>query len=290
MRAHAWLQRRLLTWFSKYQRSLPWRKTRNPYHILVSEIMLQQTQVDRVIPKYLAFLKKFPSLQKLAKAQQSTVIAAWSGLGYNRRARNLHQLAKKVVREHGGILPHTPQALQELPGIGPYTAAAVVCFAFSAPVALVDVNVRRVLGRVLHGAAGPATLGESEVWKLAAALVPKQSVTWNSALMDFGATVCTARLPKCATCPLQKKCLAYPEVLRFAPAPSQAKPAFMGSDRYWRGQILRYLQAQPRHLATSRKLAATFRPLGLSARRFSVLIERLQDERLLQLRGKTVRL
>lgn len=285
-----WLQKRLLAWYSKHQRDLPWRKTHNPYNILVSEIMLQQTQVDRVIPKYLAFLKKFPTLPKLAKAQQGKVIAAWSGLGYNRRARNLHQLAIKVMREYGGVLPRTPQSLQELPGIGPYTAAAVACFAFGAPVALVEVNVRRVLGRVLRGITGPTALDESEVWELAAALVPKQSVAWNSALMDFGATVCTARTPKCATCPLQEKCLAYPEVLSIPPTTKKAKPAFIGSDRYWRGQILRYLQAQPRQSAASITIAKAFQHLGLSARRFSVLVERLKNEQLLQLRGKTVRL
>ena len=290
MTKHAWVQKCLLGWYAKHRRDLPWRKTHDPYRILVSEIMLQQTQVSRVIPKYLAFVREFPTLQQLAKAPQGKVITMWSGLGYNRRARNLQQLAIKIVQDYAGVLPRTPQALRELPGIGPYTAAAVACFAFGAPVALVDVNVRRVLGRVMQGVNGPTALSETAMWALAAALVPKQSVTWNSALMDFGATVCTARTPKCATCPLQAKCVAYPEVLNTPPKVAKIKPAFAGSDRYWRGKILLYLQSQPKQSTATETLESVFQRLGLPKRRLLVLVERLANEHLLQLHAKTVRL
>ncbi|MEK7632107.1 MAG: A/G-specific adenine glycosylase [Patescibacteria group bacterium] len=290
MDKRAWVQRRLLHWYAKHQRDLPWRRTKNPYYIVVSEVMLQQTQVDRVVPKYRAFLKKFPTLQKLAHAPQGQVIAAWSGLGYNRRARNLHQLAQQVVRNYGGKLPRTPQELQTLPGIGPYTAAAVACFAFAAPVALVEVNVRRVLGRLYHGVRGPATLTEPAVWKLAARQVPKQSVAWNSALMDFGATVCIARLPKCATCPLQARCAAYPAVLNQAPAPKKSTAPFTDSDRFWRGRIIHRLHVRQKQLKTLRTLQAYFFTQGLPGQRFRALLKRLVAEKLVEQRGRAVSL
>ncbi|MEK7569912.1 MAG: A/G-specific adenine glycosylase [Patescibacteria group bacterium] len=284
------LQRRLLSWYGKHQRDLPWRRTKNPYHILVSEMMLQQTQVDRVIPKYQVFLQKFPTLRHLARARQGSVITAWSGLGYNRRARNLHQLAKQVVKKYDGTLPRTPQELQQLPGIGPYTSAAVACFAFGAPVALVDVNVRRVLGRVYHGVTGPQRITEPVMWQLASEHVPSNSVAWNSALMDFGATMCTARTPKCAVCPLQKNCAAYPAILT-APAPVRAKQqSFTDSDRYWRGKIIAMLQTVPKKSSRTQALQQALLQQGLGLKRFRLLLTRLTAEQLVRRKGEIVRL
>ncbi len=278
------IQVRLLRWYRKHRRDLPWRQTTDPYAILVSEIMLQQTQVERVVPKYQAFLKRFPSLRALARSQQADVIRAWAGLGYNRRARYLHQLARVVIMHQRGALPQSPQALQALPGIGPYTAAAVACFAFGAPVALVDVNVRRVLGRLEKGVRGPATLGTKALWLLAAQYVPKKSsVTWNSALMDFGATVCTARKPHCESCPLQTQCRAYPAILG---TPMIAKPtkAFVDSTRYWRGKIVSFLRKQT---STPRTMQRMFALQGLPAARLQALLHDLQQEALVHfVRGR----
>lgn len=284
------VQKKLLIWFSKHRRDLPWRRTKNPYHILVSEIMLQQTQVDRVIPKYQAFLKRFPSLSALAKARQASVIAQWAGLGYNRRARNLHQLAKKVVKEHNGKLPVQPSVLESLPGIGPYTAAAVACFAYGAPVALVDVNVRRVLGRIFHGVDGPKKLSEATLWKLAGSMVPpKHAVTWNSSLMDFGATMCTKRSPKCATCPLQKQCAAYPAMLTQTIV-QEKKEAFHDSNRFWRGRMIQYLREQPRRSALTAALHHAMVTAGLEPVRSDVLLQSLAKDGLVQMRGNRVSL
>lgn len=284
MRKTRVLQQQLLRWFAARKRDLPWRHARSAYEILVSEVMLQQTQVDRVIPAYRAFLKQFPSLAALARARQATVIRAWAGLGYNGRARNLHQLAKRVARLHGGVLPRTPEALRALPGVGPYTAAAVACFAFGAPVALVDVNVRRVLGRYVRGVTGPRALPEKELWEIAGSLVPpRASIAWNSALMDFGALVCTARKPRCVTCPLQRTCRAYPKVLDGTPPHARAQP-FVGSTRYLRGRMVAQLRSGAK---TFRTLRACVSSGELSADAFRSILKGLQSDGLVRyVRGK----
>lgn len=214
----------------------------------------------------------------------------WSGLGYNRRARNLHQLSKQVVKKYKGKLPKTPQELQGLPGIGPYTSAAVACFAFGAPVALVDVNVRRVLGRVYYGVTGPRRTPESAMWQLASEHVPPQSVAWNSALMDFGATVCTARSPKCEACPLQKYCAAYPAVLTVDTHERVKQKAFTDSDRYWRGRIIATLQAMPKKSSSRIGLQQLLRQRGLPVKRFRPLLARLVIEHLVRQEAETIRL
>src|SRR3954451_14665892 len=173
----------LRAWFQTYSRDLPWRRTRDPYRILVSEIMLQQTQVDRVLLKYRAFLETFPTLQALADAAPGDVIRAWAGLGYNRRALNLQRTARAVLDEYGGVFPDTPAELQRLPGLGPYTAGAVACFAFERDVAFMDTNIRRVGRRVFAGPedAPPAT-SERELLQLAADAVPAgDGYLWNQA-------------------------------------------------------------------------------------------------------------
>jgi A/G-specific adenine glycosylase len=202
----------LLTWYAQYGRDLPWRKTDNPYHILVSEMMLQQTQVDRVIPKYHEFLEQYPDLAALAEAETDEVKAAWKPLGYNIRPVRLQMIAREVQAEYGGAIPETPDALQKLKGIGKYTAAAVSCFGYNKPVALVDTNVDRVLQRIFYGRPASQTTPETKmIWELAEALLPPdQAYDYNQALMDFGATVCVARKPLCLTCPMKELCLAYP--------------------------------------------------------------------------------
>jgi A/G-specific adenine glycosylase len=194
--------RKLLAWYKRNARVLPWRETRNPYAILVSEFMLQQTQVSRVLDYYPRFLKRFPTIGALARSRPKAVMEAWDGLGYYARARNLHKLAREVTRLHDGTVPDKPEALRTLPGVGRYTAGAVACFAYEKPVPTVDTNVRRVLERVFAA---------KDVWELAGKLVPKngeRSWRFNQALMELGALVCTARKPKCPKCPLKSDCLA----------------------------------------------------------------------------------
>jgi A/G-specific adenine glycosylase len=208
---------RLLAWYAANGRDLPWRHTRDPYAILVSEVMLQQTQVERVLPKYREFLERFPTLAVLAAAPASEVIRAWAPLGYNVRAVRLQQIARQVVNECGGALPETVDGLLALKGIGRYTAGAVACFAFGAPVATVDTNIRRVLWRVFRGvepAVWPAGQASArEALALAEWALPEGSAyDWQQALMDLGATVCASRRPACERCPLASCCAALAEV------------------------------------------------------------------------------
>ena len=202
-------RRRLLSWWRHAARDLPWRRTRDPYRVLVSEFMLQQTQVSRVAEYYPRFLERFPDLQSLARAPARAVREAWDGLGYYARARNLHALARGVTRRHDGKLPDTPEELIKLPGIGPYTAGAVATFAFEKSVPAVDTNVSRVLRRVFWGRATGNGQRAAQVWRLARKLVPRngrQAWTFNQAIMELGALVCVARKPKCAVCPVQPVC------------------------------------------------------------------------------------
>lgn len=200
----------LLEWFDKNARDLPWRKTKDPYAIWVSEIMLQQTQVDTVEPYYHRFLKRFPTVQRLARARLDTVLKLWEGLGYYSRARNLHQAAKQIVRDYEGDVPRTKQALLSLPGVGPYTAGAIASIAFDLDEPLVDGNVIRVLCRLYRIHENPKSgATQKRLWKIARELIPPgRAGAFNQALMELGATVCSPRSPKCEVCPLQKKCLA----------------------------------------------------------------------------------
>jgi A/G-specific adenine glycosylase len=204
-------QRRLLAWYARHGRDLPWRRTRVPYRVLVSEIMLQQTQVDRVIPKYRQFLRRYPSLRALAAAPVEDVRALWYPLGYNVRPLRLHAIARETVARYRGRLPDDAERLRALPGIGRYTAGAVLSFAFGRDVAVLDTNVRRVLTRVFLGPRRAARVrGERALWELAAALVPAgHGYDFNQALMDFGATWCTPRRPRCAPCSMRAFCATY---------------------------------------------------------------------------------
>ena len=203
-------QRRLLGWYRRHGRDLPWRRTREPYRILVSEIMLQQTQVDRVVPKYRQFLRRYPTLRTLAAAPVNEVRRLWYPLGYNIRPVRLHAIARETVSRYSGRLPRDDAALRNLPGVGRYTAGAIRAFAYGEDAAVLDTNVRRVLGRVFVGPRRRRR-GETAYWRLAEALVPDgRGYDFNQALMDFGATWCTARTPQCPRCPMKRVCASYP--------------------------------------------------------------------------------
>ena len=196
-----------------------------PYRVLVSEIMLQQTQVDRVIPKYRQFLRRYPTLRALAQAPVEHVRELWYPLGYNIRPVRLHAIARETVARYRGRLPDDAEALRALPGIGRYTAGAVLSFAFGRDVAVLDTNVRRVLTRVFLGARRTARLrGDRRLWEMAEALVPaERGYDFNQALMDFGATVCSARQPKCDGCPMTRLCKSFTR-MKAAPLDSRARP------------------------------------------------------------------
>ena len=223
--------RRLLTWYARAARDLPWRRTRDPYRVLVSEVMLQQTQVSRVREYYPRFLERFPDLRSLARAKPRAVREAWDGLGYYARARNLHQLAKSVagrgVTDKGvagdsvAELPEDPEELIKLPGIGRYTAGAVASFAYEKPVPAVDTNVARVIARVFLGNSRQRLSGNRQrrIWSLAAALIPKsgkRAWRFNQAMMELGALICIARKPRCPECPVSQVCRTGGRLLRGA--------------------------------------------------------------------------
>jgi A/G-specific adenine glycosylase len=201
-------RRRLLAWYRQHGRDLPWRKTDDPYHILVSEVMLQQTQVDRVLPKYREWLEKYPSLAALASAPEREVAATWRPLGYNVRPRRLHTIARESVARYGGQLPSDEETLLSFKGIGAYTAGAIRSFAFGQRAAILDTNVARVLFRVFVGRGdAKAHAMRKHLWAVSEALVPHKHVfDFNQALMDLGATVCVARNPRCLVCPMSKDC------------------------------------------------------------------------------------
>jgi A/G-specific adenine glycosylase len=211
------MQDALLAWYSENARDLPWRDTRDPYAILVSEVMLQQTQVARVVPRYLQWLERWPTVEALAAATPAEVIRAWSGLGYNRRAISLHRCAQAVVARGG--FPREPVELAKLPGVGPYTSAAIACFAFGAQIAAPDTNARRVLERAFRGDAPPP---------------PGRAYEWNQALFDLGREVCIARTPRCGACPLAAGCPSRGRTY----APLRRQSRFEGSFRQRRARLL----------------------------------------------------
>jgi A/G-specific adenine glycosylase len=203
---------RLLAWYGQHGRDLPWRKTTDPYHILVSEIMLQQTQVDRVLPKYHEWLGKYPSLEALAAAPEHEVTQAWYPLGYNIRPRRLQTIARESVARYGGQLPADEDTLRSFKGIGAYTAGAIRSFAFRERAAILDTNVARVLFRVFVGSGDPKPHAmRRHLWAVSEVLVPRRQVfDFNQALMDLGALICVARNPRCLVCPMAKGCRSYP--------------------------------------------------------------------------------
>jgi A/G-specific adenine glycosylase len=209
----------LLSWFDEHKRDLPWRNDRDPYRVWLSEIMLQQTRVAAAVEHYKAFLLRFPTVEKLAKARESSVLAAWSGLGYYRRARMLHAAAKEIVGRHGGRFPETAAELRSLPGIGRYTAAAIASIAFDEPIAAVDGNVERVLQRV-----SGTTLSGGPLWLNAQEMLSrKRPGDFNQAMMELGATLCLPRQPKCLLCPVAEMCSTRGELKRAGKKSRQRK-------------------------------------------------------------------
>jgi A/G-specific adenine glycosylase len=209
-------RRSLLRWFRSHGRELPWRRTRDPYAVLISEFMLQQTQVTTVIPYYNRWLRRFPDFASVASASQNDILHAWQGLGYYNRARNLHAAARIVRERYRGILPGDIATIRELPGVGHYIANAVATFAFNQPAPIVEANSSRVLARLLDMRAPvDSAIGREKLWKYAAQLVPKRNpARFNSALVDLGALVCLPNKPKCSICPVKKCCRAKnPEAL-----------------------------------------------------------------------------
>ncbi len=262
----------LIPWYRLHGRDLPWRHTNDPYAILVSEIMLQQTQVERAVIKYQEFLETFPTLQSLAEAAPADVIRAWATLGYNSRAIRLQSIAKIILTEYHGVFPAEPEQLLKLPGIGPYTAGAVTCFAFKKSAAAVDTNIRRTLWRIFKCEVFKPANTPKEEYAFAQSVVPpngEDAYLWNQALMDLGATVCLPVTPKCDICPLLGACRAavhargyslFPEDAVVAPilraeiaeasakytTGSQKRPRepFHQSRRYFRGRIIHALRAR----------------------------------------------
>lgn len=274
------LQAALLAWYDTYGRArLPWRATRDPYRVVVSEFMLQQTQVDRVAAAYERFVDVFPSFTALATAMRADVVRAWKGLGYNLRAVRLHELAGAVAERYGGTLPSDEQALLGLPGIGPYTASAIRAFAFELDDVAIDVNVRRVVHRLRFGIEYPPSATSSQLDAAARRLLPQgQAHRWNSALMDLGATVCRALVPRCDACPLAAWCLAAQRgPRRIAEAAKQRRTErargpqsrlpFEQTRRYLRGRILDRLREAPEGVALA---AADLVAPGAPAPRYSM--------------------
>ncbi|CAA9476723.1 MAG: A/G-specific adenine glycosylase [uncultured Rubrobacteraceae bacterium] len=239
----------LISWFRENGRDLPWRRTRDPWRILVSEVMLQQIQVARAIPFYERFVRSFPTVGALAEAPLAEAIRVWDDLGRYRRVVNLHRTARIVVEEHGGRIPADPEVLVTLPGVGPYTAGAVACFAFERDVSFFDTNMHRVLHRVYFGPEVPEPAAKpKELLALAAGLVPAgEGWTWNQAVMEFGALQCTARNPRCDGCPVAGHCRAHPvmpEALAAITRATKGEPGrrYEDSNRYLRGRVLAQLR------------------------------------------------
>jgi A/G-specific adenine glycosylase len=238
----------LLTWWERNGRDLPWRRTRDPWAVLVSETMLQQTQVPRVETRFGEFLEEFPTPAACAAASAGAVVTAWAGLGYNRRALNLHRCATTVVERHGGALPDDLEALLALPGIGPYTARAILVFAFERDIGLVDTNAGRFLSRA--GAGRP--LAPKEAQSLADSLVPSgRGWAWGQAVFDLGALVCVKRAPRCDACPIISECrwaqsgFAPPDPVVGSAGISGPQSTFEGSDRQGRGRLVDALRLGP---------------------------------------------
>jgi A/G-specific adenine glycosylase len=202
------LQRRLVHWYARHGRDLPWRHTQDPYRILVSEVMLQQTQVERVLEHYPHFLRRYPSIEALARSSEFEVREAWEGLGYYARARNLHRAARQLTEEHNGRVPDDPNLIRRLPGIGRYTAGAVLSFAFGKDAAILDTNAARVLARVFAvRCSGARSALQRRLWQLAETVTPAgKADQFNQAIMDLGAMICRARAPQCPRCPVRTCC------------------------------------------------------------------------------------
>lgn len=314
------IQRAVLNWFEATARDLPWRYTRDPYRILVAEVMLQQTQVDRVLPRYHAFLQVFPTLAQLAAASPAEVIREWSGLGYNRRAVNLQRTARIICDEYNGQFPRDVASLKHLPGIGPYTAGAIACFAFEQDVAFLDTNIRRVVRRCLIGAEMQVPeVAERDVLALARELLPAgQGWLWNQAIMELGACICGATAPACDRCPIQQHCQAYAwwnsaerltlieqddtqqapgRVFAYKPRVqrrvAEQRASYAGSNRYYRGKLIATLRTlNPGEVLSLTEIGEHIKDdySVQDAQWLRSLVEGLAQDRLVEIVGNGVRL
>ncbi|MEK7458585.1 MAG: A/G-specific adenine glycosylase [Patescibacteria group bacterium] len=282
---------------------------RDPYRVVISELMLQQTQVDRVLPKFKSFLKKWPTVNDLARAKLSEIMIEWQGLGYNRRARFLHEMAKIVMKDHKGVFPTTEQELLTLPGIGLYTARAMLAFAYGKDVGVVDTNIQRIFARLMLGCEPNDKHAQTkEFVVMIDSAVPKgKGDPWNQALMDFGALVCTGRSPKCETCVLQHMCKAnfdakkvgkafYVELLlhqrkekTFSTNSAKVKQPFHTTNRYFRGRIVDKLREGSTHMQLLRDYLTKNHSLTDKVR-FGNIIEQLMKDKLITIRGSIVSL
>lgn len=302
-------QKKILEWYRTHGRMLPWRRGktkwgRDPYRVLVSEVMLQQTQVDRVLPYYKTWIRRWPTVGSLARARLASVIKAWAGLGYNRRAVYLHEAAKKITSEFGDTFPRTDDELMKLPGVGRYTARAIRTFAYGEDVGVLETNTKRVLLRVFLGVSSLREFNgfrEKELLELADAVVPKgKGDVWNQAMMDFGALVCTAKNPKCEECPLQTMCKWCQLQTQSSNLKTQnhsvkvktrklRRIKFKETDRYFRGRIVDVVRQQSVSKNQLRTLMG--RKYGLSDRdRFDKLVGSLVSDGLIAVSGMRVSL
>ncbi len=257
---------KIASWYRAHGRNLPWRRTDDPYRIVVSECMLQQTQVDRVVPLFLNFTRLFPTWKSLAAAPQSDVVRAWKGLGYNMRALRLKAMAETVVARHGGRLPSDLASLLALKGVGPYTARAIRAFAFRKQALAPDTNLRRVLNRVFKGPLADPKRFDERAWARWEASVPEtRAYDVNQGLMDIGATICKATRPACEICPLRTMCKAYPRILKIRKLPSQKTArkervdALGIPNRIYRGRVVEFLREQSVPVATLGRLGRGIR-------------------------------
>ena len=276
----------LLRWWECERRDLPWRRTRDPWLVLVSEVMLQQTQVERVLPYFEAFAERWPTPQRCAQAALSDVLVAWQGLGYPRRGRNLWQSAAVIASRHGGEVPADLDSLLALPGVGPYTARAVQAFAFGMDTGVVDTNVGRILARWMG-----SRLGAAQAQRIADECVPPgESWAWNQAMMDLGARVCTKRDPSCGECPVRRWCVwagsGSPDPADRSAGVSAPQASFEGSDRQARGRLLAALSGG----AIKRTQAAGTMELGRDEARAQRLVKELIAEGLISAAGDRLRL
>lgn len=320
---------KVFDWFQRNGRLLPWRQKdhpkargltlrdqslatyftnawrRDPYCVVISELMLQQTQVDRVLPKFESFLKKWPTVDDLARAKLSEVMIEWQGLGYNRRARFLHEIAKTVMKNYKGVFPTSEQELLKLPGIGLYTARAILAFAYGKDVGVVDTNIRRIFARLMLGCEPNDKRAQTKkfVAMIDGAIPKGKGDPWNQALMDFGALVCTGRYPKCETCILRRNCksnldaekhgkTSYADLLLRQQKKifsTKTKHPFHTTDRYFRGRIVDKLREGSTHM--QQLLDHFTKNHGLTDKvRFGKIIEQLMKDKLIIIRGSIVSL
>jgi len=277
------IQKELIEWYKSNRRQFSWRKNiRDPYEVLVCEVMGQQTQASRIEEFLPRFLKKFPTIRSLSSARQSEVIKQWQGLGYNRRALNLHRAAKELQSKHSSHFPNTEDELLELPGIGKYTARAILIFAFNKPVATVDVNIQRLLSRLCRKMPDRDTmLPSNTIFELGESILPaKKSRLWHEALMDFGATICTKRNPKCNDCPLFDQCRSGRTLIDLIDIPKKlsrnGEPKYFGQPRrIWRGKILKIIAE---HEAASATMISKTLQHSFPKSEFSSLIRGILDD------------